>query len=69
MEFKTVEQTAQELGKAKNSITAALRKLGVKKTAGVYLITPEIMEKLKTGGGKAGRPKGAKNKPKPQAES
>ncbi len=61
--YMTVTEAAAKLGKARNSITRALANLGAKKTAGVYLIDQETFEKLAASKG-AGRPKGAKNKPK-----
>ncbi len=62
-DFYTVKEVSEKLGRARNSVTQALVKLGVQKTAGVYLIDQQTFEKLAASKG-PGRPKGAKNKPK-----
>ena len=62
--YMTVADVAEKLGKTKPSITRALAKLGIEKTSGVYLIDQETFGRLASSKG-PGRPKGAKNKPKP----
>ena len=61
--YMTVADVAEKLGKTKPSITRALAKLGVQKTAGVYLVDRDTFKELASSRG-PGRPKGAKNKPK-----
>lgn len=59
----TVSEVAKRLGRARNSITQALVKLGKQKVGGIYLIDQDTYAQLEASKG-AGRPKGLKNKPK-----
>ncbi len=54
--YRTVREVAEEFNVSVASISAKLKKKGLKKTAGLYRIDDETYEWLKSRKGKVGRP-------------